>query len=116
MRWSQPVCPSQAGTAECTLKIGSVLTVVSQSAKNAQGKLTEAIETLSLSHYEKVAGIFRFEFLEKRLFKRQLVLESSFMFFRVCLLQLRLTPWIFVELALCHSLGILASSCLVFIK
>jgi len=37
----------------------------------------------SLSHYEKVAGIFRFEFLEKRLFKRQLVLESSFMFFRV---------------------------------
>ena len=46
MRWSQPVCPSQAGTAECTLKIGSVLTVVSQSAKSAQGKLTEAIETL----------------------------------------------------------------------
>ena len=68
MRWSQPVCPSQAGTAECTLKIGSVLTVVSQSAKNAQGKLTENFD--SLFHYEKVAGTFMFEFLEKRLFKK----------------------------------------------
>ena len=35
-----------------------------------------------------MAGIFRFEFLEKRLFKRRLVLESSFMFFRACLLQI----------------------------
>ena len=35
-----------------------------------------------------MAGTFRFEFLEKRLFKRRLVLESSFMFFRACLLQI----------------------------
>jgi hypothetical protein len=95
MRWSQPVCPSQAGTAECTLKIGSVLTVVSQSAKNAQGKLTEAIETLRVFLIMKKWR----EYLGLNFLKNVYSKGNSFLSLHLCFLGLvyyRSRDWIFL--------------------